>query len=129
MQPRLPHKLAAAFAAWILLPGAAPAQVSQFTQGPSLSPEDSRLLLETTARLNATEPTRVGDSTIWSNPQTNVSGTNTVLGEFRSDGRACHVMQHHIAADGTDRDYRVTWCRTPSGEWKTYSLFGSSAER
>ena len=36
-----------------LLPVLAPAQVSLFTQGPGLLPEDNRLLFESIARLNA----------------------------------------------------------------------------
>jgi hypothetical protein len=42
----------------------------------------------------------------------------TVLRVFRSGGMACHLVQHHIVAGGTGRDYRLTWCLTPSGEWK-----------
>jgi surface antigen len=118
MHPLLPHWLSAAFVASILLPGAAPAQVSLFTQGPGLSPEDNRLLFESIARLNAAKPARVGNSEAWSNPQTNDSGTNTVLRVFRSGGMACHLVQHHIVAGGTGRDSRLTWCLTPSGEWK-----------
>jgi hypothetical protein len=71
MQSRLPHWLSAAFVAGILLSGAASAQVSMFTQGPGLSPEDNRLLFESIARLNAAKPARVGNSEAWSNPQTN----------------------------------------------------------
>ncbi|HEV2099712.1 MAG TPA: hypothetical protein VGR45_12395 [Stellaceae bacterium] len=41
-----------------------------------------------------------------------------VLRVFRSAGMACHLVQHHIATGGTGRDYRLTWCRTSSGEWK-----------
>jgi hypothetical protein len=37
----------------------------------------------------------------------------------RSGGMACHLVQHHIVTGGTGRDYRLTWCRTSSGEWKT----------
>ena len=118
MQSRLPHWLSAAFVAYILLPGAASAQVSMFTQGPGLSPEDNRLLFESIARLNAAKPARVGNSDAWSNPQTNDSGTNTVLRVFRSGGMACHLVRHHLVASGTGRDYRLTWCLAPSGEWK-----------
>jgi hypothetical protein len=33
----------------------------------------------------------------------------------------CHLVRHHIVVPGQPaaRDYRLTWCRTPSGEWKT----------
>ena len=120
MQSRLPHWLSAAFVAGILLPGVAPAQVSLFTQGPGLSPEDNRLLFESIERLNAAEPAKAGRSEAWSNPQTNTSGTSTILRVFRSGGMACHLVRNHIVIAGQPpgRDYRLTWCRTPSGEWK-----------
>jgi len=118
MQPRLPNCLSAAFVACILLLAPAQAQVSLFTQGQGLSPEDNRLLFDSIARLNGTQPARAGNSNTWSNPQSNDSGTNTVLRVFRSGGMACHLVQHHIVTGGTGRDYRLTWCRTSSGEWK-----------
>ena len=42
MRPRLPNCLSAAFVACILLLAPAQAQVSLFTQGQGLSPEDNR---------------------------------------------------------------------------------------
>jgi hypothetical protein len=68
MQSRLPHWLSAAFVAGILLPGVAPAQVSLFTQGPGLSPEDNRLLFESIARLIAAKPARVGPKRLFPHP-------------------------------------------------------------
>jgi surface antigen len=118
MQPRVINCLPAAFAACLLLLAPALAQVNLFTRGPGLSPEDNRLLFDSIARLNGTQPARAGNTDAWSNPQSNDSGTNTVLRVFHSAGMACHPVQHHIVARGTGRDYRLTWCRTPSGEWK-----------
>jgi hypothetical protein len=76
---------AGALAACIFLSAAAHAQV----RGPGLA--DNQLLFESIARLNAAEPTQVGHSEAWSNPQTNSSGTSTVLRVFRSGGMACHL--------------------------------------
>jgi len=118
MQPRLSNWVSAAFAAYILLLAPALAQVSLFTQGQGLSPEDNRLLFDSIARLNGTQPARAGNSDAWSNPQSNDSGVNTVLRVFRSGGMDCHRVRHHVVAGGTGRDYRLTWCRTSSGEWK-----------
>ena len=88
--------------------------------GPGLSPEDNRLLFESVARLNAADPAQAGRFAAWSNPQTNNSGTSTILRVFRSGGMACHLVRHHIVVAGrpSGLDYRLTWCRTPSGEWK-----------
>jgi surface antigen len=118
MQPRLPNCLSAAFAVCILLLSPALAQVSVLTRGQGLSPEDDKMLFDSIARLNGTQPTRAGNSDVWSNPQSNDSATNTVLRVFRSGGMACHLVQHHIVTGGAGRDYRLTWCRASSGEWK-----------
>ena len=120
MRRRSPHCLSAVLAAFILLPAAAQAQINPFRGGPGLSPEDNRLLFDSIDRLNAAEPAKVGRSEAWSNPQTNTSGTSTILRVFRSGGMACHLVRNHIVVAGQPpgRDYRLTWCRTPSGEWK-----------
>jgi surface antigen len=119
-----PRGLAAAFAACLLL-STAQAQVIPFggNFGPGLSPEDNRLMVESIARLNAAEPSRIGLSESWSNPQTRTSGTSTILRVFHSRGMTCHLVRHHIVAVGQARarDYRLTWCRTPAGEWKIRS--------
>jgi hypothetical protein len=34
----------------------------------------------------------------------------------------CHLVRHHIAAARPpSRNYRLTWCRTATGEWKIKS--------
>ena len=72
MRPRSLRCLAAALAVCVLLPTVAQAQVIPFrgSRGPNLSAEDSQLLFESVARLNAAEPSQVGRSEAWSNPQT-----------------------------------------------------------
>ena len=120
MRPRSSLCLSAALAALIVLPPATHAQINPFRGGPGLAPEDNRLLFDSIDRLNAAEPAKVGRSEAWSNPQTNTSGTSTILRVFRSGGMACHLVRNHIVVAGQrrGRDYRLTWCRTPSGEWK-----------
>ena len=122
MRPRLPRYLFVALAACVLLAEAVQSQVmpfgGKFDSG--LSPNDRRLLFDSVARLNATEPSRVGFSEGWSNRQTQTSGISTILRVFRSRGMACHLVRHHIVVigQGRARDYRLTWCRTSTGEWK-----------
>ena len=118
MQPRLANCLSAVFGVCILLLAPALAQVSVLTRGQGLSPEDNQLLFDSISRLNGIQPARAGISDAWRNPQSNDSGTNTVVQVFQSGGIACHLVQHHIVTGGAGRDYRLTWCRTPSGEWK-----------
>jgi surface antigen len=125
MRPRRRRCLSAALAVCVLLSAAAQAQVNPFrgSGGRGLSPEDNQLLFESIARLNAAEPSKVGSSEAWSNPQTKNSGTSTVLRVFHSGGMVCHLVRHNIVAAGRPpgHDYRFTWCRTPSGEWKIKS--------
>ena len=120
MRPRSSRCLSVALAALVLLPAAAQAQINPFRGGPGLSPEDNRLLFDSIERLNSAEPAKVGRSEAWSNPQTKTSGTSTILRVFHSGGMACHLVRNHIVVAGQPpgRDYRLTWCRTPSGEWK-----------
>jgi len=90
--------------------------------GPGLSTEDKQLLLESVARLNAAVPIKIGSSESWSNPQTNNSGRSSILRVFRSGGRICHLVRHRIViARRRARNYSLTWCRTPDGEWKIRS--------
>jgi surface antigen len=121
MRPWSLHCLSAAFAVCALLPAAAGAQVIPFAGnfGQGLAPSDNQMIFESVARLNAVEPSKVGQSDSWSNPETKSSGTSTILRAFHSGGMACHLVRHQIVAGRPPpRDYRLTWCRTPTGEWK-----------
>jgi hypothetical protein len=76
------------------------------------------MMFESVARLNAVEPSKVGQSDSWSNPEMKSSGTSTILKVFHPGGMACHLVRHHIVAGRPPpRDYRLTWCRTSTGEW------------
>jgi surface antigen len=125
MRARSSRCLSLPFAvACVILSAPAQAQVIPFgrTFGPGLSPEDNKLLFESVARLNAAEPAQVGRSDTWSNPQTKSHGSSTILKVFQSDGMECHLVRHHIVAvRPPPRNYRFTWCRTASGEWKIKS--------
>jgi len=106
----------------VLLPAATQAQVipfsGNFRQG--LAPSDNQMMFESVARLNAVEPSKVGQSDSWSNPETKSSGTSTILRVSHSGGKACHLVRHQIVAGRPPpRDYRLTWCRTSTGEWKS----------
>ena len=114
MRPLSRRRLSAALAIVVLVPVSAQAQVI-----PGLSPEDMQLLAESVARLNATTPVKIGLSEPWSNPRTNNSGRSTVLRVFRTGGTTCHLVRHRILVTGRPtRNYSLTWCRTPSGEWE-----------
>ena len=125
MRARLSLCLSVALAVGLFLTAAAQAQVNPFrgSGGRGLSPEDNQMLFDSVARLNAAEPSKVGNSESWNNPQTNASGTSTILRVFHSNGMACHLVRHHIVVAGRQpgQNYRLTWCRTSSGEWKIKS--------
>ena len=124
MRPWSLHCFSAALAISVLLPAAAHAQVIPFAGnfGQGLAPSDNQMIFESVARLNAAEPSKAGQSDSWSNPETKSSGTSTILKVFHSGGMTCHLVRHHIVAGRPPpRDYRLTWCRTPTGEWKIKS--------
>jgi surface antigen len=81
--------------------------------------------------LNAAEPSKAGSSESWNNPQTKSSGTSTILRLFNSGGMVCHLIRHHIVVDGRapEHNYRLTWCRTPTGEWKIKSWTHGKEQR
>jgi surface antigen len=122
MQPRS-QSLSAVLAVCVFLTAAAQAQVIPFrgTFGPGLAPSDNQMVFDSVARLNVEQPSKVGQTDSWTNPQTKSSGSSTILRIFHSGGMPCHLVRHHIAVlgQGRGRDYRLTWCQTPSGEWKT----------
>jgi hypothetical protein len=64
MRLRLSHCFSAARAVCLLLAAAAQAQIIPFAGnfGPGLAPSDSQMLFDSVARLNATEPSKVGQS-------------------------------------------------------------------
>lgn len=125
MQIRLRLCLGAVFAAYVLFSTAAHSQINPFRGSGSrgLSPQDNQLLFESIGRLNAAEPSRVGLSESWTNPQTGSSGDSTIIRVFHSGGMACHLVRHHVVVAGArpGMNYRLTWCRIPSGEWKIKS--------
>jgi surface antigen len=121
MRPQSLRCFSAVLSVCLLLSAAAQAQVNPFRGSGSrgLSPEDNQMLFESVARLNAAEPSHVGLSEAWSNPQTGSSGKSTILRVFHSGGMACHLVRHHVVvARRSGPDYRLTWCRTANGEWK-----------
>lgn len=124
MRPWSPFYLSASLAVCLLPSAALQAQVIPFSGnfGQGLAPSDNQMIFESVARLNAVGPSKVGQSNSWSNPETKSSGTSTILRVFHSGGMACHLVRHQIVAGRPPaRDYRLTWCRTSTGEWKIKS--------
>jgi hypothetical protein len=62
---------------------------------------DNQMVFESVARLNATEPSKVGQTDSWSNPETKSSGSSTILRVFHSGGMPCHLVRHQIVASGS----------------------------
>ena len=64
MRPWSLHRFSAALAISVLLPAAAQAQVIPFSGnfGQGLAPSDNQMIFESVARLNAVEPSKVGQS-------------------------------------------------------------------
>ena len=102
MRSRSLRCLSAALAACALLSAAAQAQVIPFSGnfGRGLAPSDNQMVFESVARLNATEPIKVGQTDSWSNPETKSSGRSTIIRVFHSSGMPCHLVRHHIVVPG-----------------------------
>ena len=93
-------------------------------RSPAFGQHGLRIELAENLRLNAAEPSKVGSSESWDNPQTKSSGTSTILRVFNSGGMVCHLARPRIVVDDGRRpghNYRFSWCLTPSGEWEIKS--------
>jgi hypothetical protein len=123
MRPRSLHCLSAVLAVCVLLPVAVRAQVIPFAGnfGQGLAPSDNQMIFESVARLNALGRAR------------SASPTRGVIQRPRH-GHLNHTSGVPLGWHGLPpgapsncrrkpppRDYRFTWCRTPSGEWKIKS--------
>jgi hypothetical protein len=83
-----------------------------------LSSPVNQLLFESLARLNAAEPgwkLRGMEQSADERLRRLHDTPGVPLG-----GMACHLVRHHVVVAGRQpgHNYRLTWCRTPSGEWK-----------
>jgi hypothetical protein len=102
----------------------AAAQINPFRSGRTeagLSGEDSDLLFSSVNQLNRRKNVAVGSSESWRNPATGSHGTSSVTQILERSGMTCHRVHHKVSARGarTPRQYDLTWCLTPEGEWKT----------
>jgi surface antigen len=117
MRPRSSLWFLLLLAVCLFLPAGAPAQVNPLRGSGcrGLSPEDNQLLFDRIARLNAAEPSEVGRSEAWSNPQTKSFGNPTILRVFYPGGMTCHLVRHNVIVAGRQpgHNYRLTWCRAP----------------
>jgi hypothetical protein len=118
---RLLPQLAASVLLLASVPAAA--QINPFRSGRTeagLSGEDSDLLLSSVNALNRRRDVAVGSSESWRNPATRSHGTSSVTQILQRSGMTCHQVRHEVSARGarTPRQYELTWCLTPEGEWR-----------
>lgn len=112
-----------AVAALMLMGTQAQAQINPFRSGrnePRLSSQDFDLLMSSANEANRAPAVAVGTTAAWKNPQTGSHGTSKVERIFQQKGMTCHLLRQDVFVRGAPqaRRYDLTWCLTPSGEWK-----------
>jgi len=103
----------------LALPAAAQINPFRSSRGPVMAKQDQQLLLDATQRLNERPNPRVGGTETWKSPTS--SGTVRLDRVFHQDSMLCHAVTYDLIAapQAPPRTYRLNWCRTPNGEWKS----------
>lgn len=99
----------------------ASAQINPFRGSTTGLPQgDLAILGSTAAQLYENTSLADGSSSGWSSPKTGNSGKVTLLRTFHRNSLLCREVEYTIHKRGVAgaRDYKVNWCRTPSGAWK-----------
>jgi surface antigen len=114
------------FIAAVLLlatPAAAFAQYgTTFRNTPMLSKSDVATIRTLVSEKLATQP--IGTTMAWSNPETENSGTVTLLDRFTSEGRNCRRIRYQMnpgpkqPSNVKTTAYAMTSCQLPDGTWK-----------
>ena len=115
----------AALAATAIL-GSAHAQLNPYgglAFEPELTSDDLRMVLLSGDAVNQIPSPTSGETRAWNNPQSGNSGAVTLESAFRTNDMSCHRLRYSITMSGqeTPQTYFLTWCQTPTGDWKIKS--------
>ena len=106
----------------VLSTGSALAQINPFPGTDfALSDSDLAVMEEVAGGLISGKVVPDGTTVQWYNGETHRRGSIQVLGSSQLDGRPCHKLRYTVPVRSTQgtRDYDLTWCKMPDGEWKT----------
>lgn len=99
-----------------LAPLAAAQVISPFlTDDVKLSAEDGALMRD--AIRSVLESGKVDTTKSWTNPETGVSGTATLLKVYERDGAPCGEIEQVFTKPRVSR-YILPFCQVPDGKWK-----------
>lgn len=99
----------------------AAAQVNPFRGSTTGLPQgDLAIMSSTAAQLYENMSLADGSSSGWSSPKTGNSGTVTLMRTFHRRSLLCREVDYVIRKrrQVDTRNYKINWCRTPSGAWK-----------
>jgi len=120
---RLPRPPLIAAAFLLAMPALAFAQFgTTFRNTPMLSKSDVAIIRTLVNEKLATQP--VGTTMAWSTPETENSGTVTLLDRFTSEGRNCRRIRYETKPGPNQPSnvrttaYAMTSCQQPDGTWK-----------
>ena|SRR5690242_5249830 len=120
---RLPRSPLVAAALLLATPATAFAQYgTTFRNAPMLSKSDVATIRTLVNEKLATQP--IGTTMAWSNPETENSGTVTLLDRFTSEGRNCRRIRYQMnpgpkqPSNVSTAAYALTSCQLPDGTWK-----------
>ncbi len=121
--PNLPRILLPLAVLPALLPAEAVAQYGRtFWNDPKLSTEDTAIIRKLVREDLTGKPN--GTTLSWSNPESENSGTVTLIDSFASSGRDCRRVRYIVepgpkqASFARTANYVLTNCRLPDGTWK-----------
>lgn len=98
------------------------AQVNPFLNSSArgLDADDMNMLFAATKRINDVSPANPGQIESWTNPESNASGTVTMIRKLTRSGMACNSLQYSIKVVDRKKPgkYDAVWCHTAEGPWK-----------
>ena len=91
-----------------------------YSTGRGLRQDDVNMVLDLSNQINAAHPAPKSPMR-WTNPASGNSGTIALVRSFQSDGMPCNLLRYRFNLRHPSRHstYRMGWCQTPDGEWKT----------
>lgn len=100
----------------------ATAQINPFlsSNARGLDADDMNMLFAATKRINDVSPARPGQVESWTNPESNASGTVTMMRKLTRSGMTCNSLQYSIKVIDRNKPgkYDAVWCHTLEGPWK-----------
>jgi surface antigen len=84
--------------------------------GKSMDCQDQQYHYDTTQ--NALETQKVGQTSIWTNPDSGNKGEVTPTRTYTSDGQPCRDFTQTIYVDGENEEVQGTACRQEDGTWQ-----------